>query len=109
MDNEKLDPKQSKCFTCQFGLCMMQENTAFLEANFPMMGGPPDPFEAPPTEQELDWADSESEDEDDDPKKIMESRVCSLCYWAPPTVKIENPIVTSAVVKECSRYKKRDD
>jgi len=87
---------------------MMQENTAYLEANFPMMGPPPDLFGQQAPEPELDWTDSEPEP-DEDPKKIVESRICSLCYWAPANIKLESPIVNSAVVKECSRYEKRDD
>lgn len=107
MDNEKLDPKESKCWDCKYGLCMLQENTSFLEANFPM--GPPNPMGGMFDQQpEISWEDNE-ESEDEEPKKIVEHRVCTLCYWAPAGMKLESPIVTGAIVRSCSRYEKKDD
>lgn len=106
MDNEKLDPTKSKCFTCEYGLCMLQENTAHIEANFTM--DPPFGHNIDP-EPEIPW-DSDADDDDEEGgeiKKIVETRVCSLCYWAPAGQSLENPVVTVATIKNCSRYKKR--
>jgi hypothetical protein len=95
---EKFDPVHSKCFTCKFGLAMLQENTAIMEANFPIPGIEP---EAEP-DMSIVWEDAEG------PKKIIETRVCSLCYWAPPGFVMNTPIINIATIKECSRYEKRD-
>lgn len=108
MDNNKLDPTKSKCHSCKHGLSTLQENTAFIEANFPMGGGPPGMFDAP-DEPHIDWDGDAEEDEDSEPKKIVESRLCSMCYWHPSGQAPEAPIIHVALVKECSRYEKRDD
>jgi hypothetical protein len=107
MDNEKLNPKESKCFTCTYGLCMLQENTAYIEANFPMIE--PTFGQNIEMEPEIAWDPEEEEEDVDEPRKIAETRVCSLCYWAPPGIKLETPIVTAATIRICSRYVKRDE
>lgn len=82
---------------------MLQENTAYMEANFPIPGAEP----VVETEMPIGWEDEEQE-QHVGPKKITETRVCSLCYWAPPGFKMDSPIINIATIKECSRYEKRD-
>lgn len=101
---EKFDPTKSKCFTCKFGLCMLQENTAYMEANFPLPGAE---SEADP-EIPIGWEDEVQHEQSAGPKKIVETRICSLCYWAPPGFKMDSPIINIATIKECSRYEKKE-
>lgn len=76
---------------------MLQENTAIIEGlpGLPGLGGEP----------QIDWSDGEEEE----PKKMTETRVCSLCYWNPTGAVMESPIINVATIKECSRYEKRGD
>jgi len=105
MDNSKIDPSESKCWTCKHGLCMLQENTSYIEANFPLGGIMPG-FLDNSSEPQIDWdGDEVEEEEDDGPKKVVESRVCSMCFWSPGGP-LESPIITSAIVRQCSKYEK---
>ena len=100
MEKKKVNAKDSKCFTCKFGLCMVQENTAFLEVEGVNTDGQP-----PQQNTSLGWDD---EPEVNLPKQIVETRTCSTCFWSPAGFKMDSPVVNLASVKECSRYEKRD-
>lgn len=102
MNEKQIDVTKTKCYTCKYGLATLQENTAYMEANFPIHGAE---LEAEP---EILWED-EIQEQPAGPKKITQTQVCSLCYWAPPGFKMDSPIINIATIKECSRYEKKDE
>lgn len=98
-----INPKDSLCYSCKHGLCILQEANAILRSNFPLLGDE--------EESEFDepWLPEEEESEEDNVKKITEQRVASLCFYTPNPGKGESSMLNTAIVKVCNRYEKDEN
>lgn len=88
----QLDPKNSKCWTCKYGLCFSQrEQPTYLEEK------EPDSF-----------AEIVSEDEAADRMRegLTQEKVYGLCVWGTIMGLVKDPLEV-AFVEKCSGYEAR--
>ena len=92
---DKLDPKNSKCWTCKHGICIRQTEHEIIR-NKPRIVQEeiPEYFDQP---EELELQEVEH--------NLAKEGVYALCYWRPDG--IDPKVVTSIEVQfvsECNRY-----
>lgn len=92
-----IDVKQSKCWTCKYGICIKESG----EERFV--------HPAPPTEHDHEFeAFGDKDQEQDAPMHehvFQTEAIKAFCFWRPTEVQNAPPMMQS-FVNECSRYKK---
>lgn len=89
-----LDPTKSLCYTCKYGLCMLQQSEVRISGNITLEGHEEESFGGLELPQEHEHFHNET-------------KICGLCYWCPKETKMDSPIILTASVQKCSRYEKR--
>ena len=90
----QINAKDSKCWTCQFGICVK-------ESDREKMTHPPFVSEEEPSPYGLQFEDEQAPDIE---HNIDVERIKTICFWKPRDVSNSPPIVMS-YVSECNRYK----
>lgn len=110
--NIQPDPKESKCFTCEYGLCIREvHNETLTHKGLAFLDPPGSEPEPEPEEAFGEMFGEETEEEEipdgeEAPQHHIESAsVAAICFYAPEGFKLM-PIKVGKIT-ECNRYKRQ--
>lgn len=110
MNNDnQLNARSSKCWTCKFGLCVRETDTERVyHAQMRNLDEQAEEHREP-WELINEYEQEEDEIEADlIEHTVKQERIKTICYWRPEGIEDTPPIVTSQV-QECNRYQRRDN